>query len=899
MITVFVTLGVPSISRHLSFAAAPPGQLANVRYIYRGLMFRPPRQSQRAAWLHAPLFDQYLLHTGHNQKASIQFRDSTTLHLNQRTDAVISSHVVHVRRGEVAEYLAPGTDHKIQTATAIAGAIGTTYDMRTDGVTTTFIVLHGALEVTGSGGRSVVVKSNHETVIAPNKAPSPPSPVDAQAAFAWTDQIPTPDLGEDVGLDANGGRVIKASSQRRDPRWHAEHINDGLLSLGWETAAGRVANQSVIIGFSPRRLYRIFEVIIDPSATGGDPASMSLKNFQIRVSSTGSAAEDFSTVYTGRCRQGEALQIFKLPVPVLARYVQLVALNNYGSPKGIAVAELEAVANVAGLSYPSSSAVDKQGNIYVADTGNDRIVKLSPQGTPLASWGTEGGGPGQFRTPFGLTLDQKGNIYVVDTKNSRIQKLSPSGKPLAQWGTYGSGPGEFSGPQRIALDREGNMYVTDFNNNRIQKLSPRGRPLAQWGTLGTEPGQFNGPYGIALDKQGNVYVSDYANVRIQKLSPQGRPLAVWGTSGEAGSRAGQFTRPEGMAVDAQGNVYVADAGNHRIQKLSPQGRPLAVGPSVKRANYITPSDVSLDTHGNVYAADYANAHILKLSSTLRLRRQFAVFGTNPQLMANPIGVAADSKGNVYVTDSQHGRIQKRSPRGRVLAAFGKRAFLESEKPGSTILAGGQLGQFALPVGVAISPQGIIYAADQRLRQIQVLSDRGPITVVRTPDSGPRWLALDRQGNLYVTDWGTVIQKRSASGKLLATLGEGAGLDRPEGITLDVQGNIYVVDPGNRRVVKLSPGGQLLASLGTGLGMKQPKGIAVDSKGTIYVVDTENDRILKLAPSGELMGTLDTAWLFNRPQGVAIDGQDNVYVADSGNARIVKLSPGGVLLAAWG
>ena len=109
-----------------------------------------------------------------------------------------------------------------------------------------------------------------------------------------------------------------------------------------------------------------------------------------------------------------------------------------------------------------------------------------------------GSGPGEFREPYNLALDGQGNIYVADFGNNRIQKLSPDGEPLAQWGSQGDGPGQFLRPTGVAVDGPGNIYVADAGSRRIQKLSPAGEPLAHWDTERPAPGQL-GPHGVALD----------------------------------------------------------------------------------------------------------------------------------------------------------------------------------------------------------------------------------------------------------------------------------------------------------------------------------------------------------------------------------------------------------------
>ncbi len=223
--------------------------------------------------------------------------------------------------------------------------------------------------------------------------------------------------------------------------------------------------------------------------------------------------------------------------------------------------------------------MDLDGNVYVADTTNGRVQKLSPEGEPLEAWTAPIDGD-EFFDSFGLpnavAVDVDGNIYVADTFNMRIQKLAPDGSLLAQWGTPGTADDLFAGPRGVALDQDGNVYVADTNNHRVQKLSPDGDPLEQWGSQGSRPGEFEEPESVAVDLQGNVYVSDTGNDRVQMLAPDGEVLAVW--NGDEGG-AGEFREPEGIAVDADGSVYVADSGNARVMKLAAPAAPIVGAPT--------------------------------------------------------------------------------------------------------------------------------------------------------------------------------------------------------------------------------------------------------------------------------------------------------------------------------
>jgi DNA-binding beta-propeller fold protein YncE len=131
------------------------------------------------------------------------------------------------------------------------------------------------------------------------------------------------------------------------------------------------------------------------------------------------------------------------------------------------------------LGDPQGVAVDAQGNLYVADSGNHRVVKLSAGGQTLAEWRL---GADDASAPAGIALDADGNVYVADWQASQVFKLAPTGLLLAQWGAPGSRPGAFDGPRALALDADGNVYVADSGNQRIQKLAPTGEAVAQWGT---------------------------------------------------------------------------------------------------------------------------------------------------------------------------------------------------------------------------------------------------------------------------------------------------------------------------------------------------------------------------------------------------------------------------------
>jgi len=215
--------------------------------------------------------------------------------------------------------------------------------------------------------------------------------------------------------------------------------------------------------------------------------------------------------------------------------------------------------------WPYSIAIDSAGNVYVADTWNNRIQKFNATGSFITKWGSEGSANGQFYIPEGVAVDNEGNVYVADSFNNRIQKFDSTGSFITKWGSYGTEDGQFEQPYGVDVDSAGNVYVTDAQNHRVQKFNATGSFITKWGEgRGSADGQFYHPFGVGVDNEGNVYVADSYNHRIQKFNATGSFITKWGGYGPGD---GQFHLPYDIAIDTEGNVYVADTWNNRIQKF--------------------------------------------------------------------------------------------------------------------------------------------------------------------------------------------------------------------------------------------------------------------------------------------------------------------------------------------
>jgi hypothetical protein len=346
---------------------------------------------------------------------------------------------------------------------------------------------------------------------------------------------------------------------------------------------------------------------------------------------------------------------FTTPATVLAdsgKRFRAVFTNASGSVSSNGAILTVTTPAAAGFNLPDGVAVDAAGNVYVADTLNHTIRKITSAGvvsTLAGSTGSSGSADGtgsaaRFFAPRDIAVDATGNVYVGDTNNFTVRKITPAGAVSTLAGLAGSagsvdGAGSaarFAAPQGIALDAAGNLYVADSSNFTIRKITPAGVVATLAGSAGN-PGntdgtggsaRFSNPTSVALDATGNVYVADFSNHTIRKITPAGVVSTLAGSAGLLGSNDGtgsaaRFSNPLGVAVDAAGNVYVADFNNDTIRKITPAGvvstlAGLAGSPGSSdgtgsAARFRNPRDVAVDAAGNVYVADTDNDSIRKIT----------------------------------------------------------------------------------------------------------------------------------------------------------------------------------------------------------------------------------------------------------------------------------------------
>ncbi|WP_111631310.1 NHL domain-containing protein [Larkinella arboricola] len=494
------------------------------------------------------------------------------------------------------------------------------------------------------------------------------------------------------------------------------------------------------------------------------------------------------------------------------------------------------VATQAKLGFPTTVAVDKQGNLYIAELTNNRIRKVSPNGiiTTVAGNGIEGAsGDGGLATqarisrPVGVAVDGQGNLFISDYGNIRIRKVAPNGNitTVAGTGDYGfSGDGgpatqaRMHTPWDVAVDSQGNLFIADTENNNVRKMATNGiittvagfSRNSDFGDGGPAlKASLNFPHSVAVDGQGNLFIADESNHRIRKVTPNGIITTVAGNgvrgfSGDGGvAISARLNFPTGIEVDSQGNLYIADKGNHRIRKVTPNGIITTVAGTgtagfsgesklATSAELNNPDDLTVDGKGNLYIVDQNNNRIRKVNSngiiTTVAGTGTAGFSGDGGLaiqaqLFEPEAVAVDAAGNLFIADAINFRIRKVSTSGII-----------------TTVAGGGQGEdgslatqasLYIPTDVALDAAGNLFIAQSDIHTIRVVA----------PDGILRTVAGIEHGEDFRGDGGPAIYAR---------------LNFPEGIALDGKGNLYIADEANHRIRKVTavtaPVGMLSFSL---------------------------------------------------------------------------------------
>lgn len=592
----------------------------------------------------------------------------------------------------------------------------------------------------------------------------------------------------------------------------------------------------------------------------------------------------------------------------------------------------DGTATIARFNQPYGVAIDSGGNVYVTDRADHTVRKITSAGAVSTVAGQAGasgsidgtGAAARFDSPGGIAVDSSGNLFVADTGNRTIRRITPAGNVTTFAGAAGQ-PGNVDGTGSnarfnalagLTIDGSGNLYVVDTVSHVVRKITPAGAVTTyagQAGSPGTNDGagvvaRFMTPFGIAADSSGVLYVADTGNESIRRISADGVVSTFAGSAlaGGAvlagnidGTGAGaRFFRPQGVAVDSAGNVYVADTFNHSIRKLNssassstlagPGGNFGSADGTAANAKFNRPRGIGIDSQGNFYVSDYFNATVRKISpggvvSTFAGQAGSANYvdatGSAARFVS-PNSIAVDGANTVFVTDSFANTLRAISPAGAVRTVAGT----SNLTPGSLDGPPGT-GRMNFPRGVAVDRNGNAYVADSgnhTIRKVNVATGElstlagsagasGSVngTGAAARFSGPSDIAVDDAGNVYVTDYNNSTIRRITAAGVVTTLagqpgvrgsadgpGNVALFDNADGIAVDRTGNVFVSDSNNHTIRKITPAG-VVSTIGGVPGVSGfvegpgatarffvPAGIAVDGNGVIYVVSSYANIIMR-------------------------------------------------------
>ncbi|WP_207679692.1 SMP-30/gluconolactonase/LRE family protein [Desulfonema magnum] len=513
------------------------------------------------------------------------------------------------------------------------------------------------------------------------------------------------------------------------------------------------------------------------------------------------------------------------------------------------------------FSKPKDVAADRDGYVYISDSGSHSVQKFTRDGQFVAKWKIEPwkiGGKRIIPEIAGIAVDDKGYVYVTDTYG--IQKFDSDGQFKQKW-RYEEKEGSegYSRVPGIAVDNEDFVYVFIPEKRQILKFTTDGQVVKKdWNIKGSaEEVSDEGIYSdIAVDNKGFIYVADTERSRIQKFDTTGEFQKKWSlSSGEDGTTA----LPSGVAVDEAGFVYVTNAADRNILKFTSEGDPVENwrNENSGKEYFYDIAGITANREGFLYVADWNYHCIHKLTSdTGRFIVKWGSFGNGNQEFHRPFGVTIDHiNKHVYVADTENKRILKFSMEGKFEGKW------ESWKND------GKEDTFAWPYGMAVDSQGFVYVADINKDRI---------------------LKFDSDGNFV----------RWASSDI-----EQEAFDGPSDVAIGEDDSIYVTDTQNDLVWKFNPDGSFNQKWeGFKETFSQPSGVAVH-KGIIYVTDTENSRIQKRNADGssEMWGTFGFSGngVFANPVGVTVDNDGFVYVSDPLTHRIQKFGPDGSFVTSLG
>jgi tripartite motif-containing protein 71 len=347
-------------------------------------------------------------------------------------------------------------------------------------------------------------------------------------------------------------------------------------------------------------------------------------------------------------------------------------------------------------------AIDKSDNIYISETGNQRIIKLDLNGNLLTELVIPENLDSGQEYPAAIAIDKEGTIYA--SGQTYIKQLTSDGKQIAEWGSNGTADGRFCFPRGIASDSEGNIYIADEGNHRIQKYSADGKFILKWGKRGKEEGMFENPRDLAVAPNGHIYIVDSGNSRIQEFTLDGKFISSWNSDIDGSIK---MENPVSIAINSIGNIYVAF--NHYQICILDKNRKFqgVVGSTGKEDDqYVFIEDIAINSSDEIYVVDSNGGTLQKFNKKGDLIKTWnRPNNWMDDFFYYPEGIAIDVSGNVYIADGSRNRIFKLSNKGKLICSWGS--------------SGSGEGQFNRPEALVVGINGRVYVSDTYNNRIQV------------------------------------------------------------------------------------------------------------------------------------------------------------------------------------
>ena len=637
---------------------------------------------------------------------------------------------------------------------------------------------------------------------------------------------------------------------------------------------------------------------------------------------------------------------------ILSAAFQLLCAEDYEviTLAGVAPGSADGLGQIARFNRPTGVAVDHSDNIYVSDSGNFTIRKITSTGlvsTVAGSVGHTGstngaGSAARFGYPNALAVGAGGVVYVADQMLNVVRKIASDGL-VSNWVSINL-------PSGIAINSAGDVFVSSASGNQIYRVTPAGVVSLFAGSASGESGTTNGtgtnarfywPAGLAIDSSDNIYVAETSNYSIRKITPGGVVTTLAGMPGTSGRMDGtgsdaRFGNLYGLAIDSNGNLYASDG--KAVRKITPTAvvstwagseLPGSIDGDGNAARFDWPQGIAVDSTGNVFVGD-TNLSVIKKISSSRQVTTFAGLASPGNTNATgadarfygPSDTAVDSSGAVYVVDAFNNSVRKVTPAGAVTLFAGYVGAYSTGEPGATI------EDIFVPARAAFDPVGNLVVTSTGRNIVVRISPAGTVTTVAGSNvagstdgaasvasfNSPTGVAVSNSGVIYVSDPSSSTIRKIATDGTVATLagsvgvfgytngtGNAATFNLPKGMAVDATGNVYVADTQNHAIRKVTPAGVVSTYVDVGI-FSEPTDIAVDTAGNLFVTDASNAVIKKVAPTGGVTavagvagetGAIDglgTQARFNSPTGLSIDANGTLYVADYGNNTLRMVVP---------